>query len=225
MSDKRRNENDSNDEHGDHQVDVRRAGQALRRQREALGLTQRDVERLSGGRLFAQQISRLETGALSKPPMEDLVLLGQLYGLGPSAVARLYGYYAAALADDTRQTSHGIASPAASASIDQAGGPGEAQGERATTDLYALQPEHVPDRRIQRERPPRVAGGQLTVSEALDIERRWREEAAGFPARLQYLEALEAQLPPHQRLKLYHWLDLIITLLSDELRASSAPEE
>lgn len=68
-------------------------GAKLRTLRESRKLTQGDVVRLSHNTLSLAQVSRLETGQLTKPPMKDLVEYGLVVGLTPNEVAALYGYY------------------------------------------------------------------------------------------------------------------------------------
>lgn len=78
---------------------VRAGGRRLLQYREAQKLTQRDVERKTVERygqenaLISQQVSRIEDGKIEKPPMRDLVLLGDLYDLTPNDVAEMYGYW------------------------------------------------------------------------------------------------------------------------------------
>lgn len=69
------------------------AGAKLRATREARGLKQADVVRASHGKLTMAQVSRIETGQLTKPPMKDLVEYGLVVGLSPNEVASVYGYY------------------------------------------------------------------------------------------------------------------------------------
>lgn len=186
-----------NDERGagtDPAASVRQAGQALRQRREELGLTQRDVERLSGGKLYAQQVSRLETGALSKPPMEDLIVLGRIYGLSPSDIAQLYGY-------DQHAAGVSLSMPAPGTMLE--GMPEE--GRLGETREMSMLPTPEQLRQLQE----RQRGMERAIAEE-DLARR-----------ILKVENLAARLPDPLRLKLTYWLDLIIALLSDELRASN----
>lgn len=71
--------------------DVRQGGEWLRRHRERMGMTQRDVDRMSG--ISAQNISSLENGLISKPSMPMLVQIGALYGVTPNDIAEAYGWW------------------------------------------------------------------------------------------------------------------------------------
>lgn len=73
-------------------MNVFRAGQRLRQLREAKQLTQMEMAKLTG--LTGQQISRIEMGAVAKPPQKDLVVIGRVFGLDPNAMAELYGHWA-----------------------------------------------------------------------------------------------------------------------------------
>lgn len=55
--------------------------------------SQADVVKLSNGALTFQQVSRIETGKIDKPPMGDLVAYGRVLGLDPTEVAIIYGYW------------------------------------------------------------------------------------------------------------------------------------
>lgn len=72
------------------------AGIKLRRLREDAHLTQAHVEKLTGerfgreNRVYAQQVSRIESGALNKPPILDLLRYGQLLGLTADDIAEMY---------------------------------------------------------------------------------------------------------------------------------------
>ena len=72
---------------------LQQAGHRLRTLREEQKLTMENVVAQSRGAITQQQISRIETGKIDKPPMQDLVLLGSLVGLNPTEVALLYGYW------------------------------------------------------------------------------------------------------------------------------------
>lgn len=72
---------------------LRRVGLKLARLREIHHMTQRDVQRATGGRILAQQLSRLETGQVERPSLHDTSLLAALYGLTPNDMAELYGYW------------------------------------------------------------------------------------------------------------------------------------
>lgn len=80
-------------------VSTRTAGHKLQALRKARTLTQDDIVRLSHGKLSPAQVSRLENGNLTKPPMKDLVEYGVIVGLSPNEVAALYGYYDAPSAE------------------------------------------------------------------------------------------------------------------------------
>lgn len=80
-------------------VSTRTAGGKLRSLREARGLFQSDIVRMSNGVLSLAQVSRLENGNLTKPPMKDLVEYGTIIGLTPNEVAALYGYFEAPSAE------------------------------------------------------------------------------------------------------------------------------
>jgi hypothetical protein len=54
---------------------------------------------MSNGVLSLAQVSRLENGNLTKPPMKDLVEYGTIIGLTPNEVAALYGYFEAPSAE------------------------------------------------------------------------------------------------------------------------------
>lgn len=72
------------------------AGTRLRRMREKAQLTQAQVEKLtaerfgSENRVYAQQVSRIESGALTKPPILDLLRYGQVLGLAADDIAEMY---------------------------------------------------------------------------------------------------------------------------------------
>lgn len=72
------------------------AGRRLRALREAKQYTQQDIERESGhrhgqeGRVYAQQVSRIEKGTFDKPPIVDLLRLGEVLGLQPDDIAEMY---------------------------------------------------------------------------------------------------------------------------------------
>jgi len=75
------------------------AGRTLRRMREDQRLTQQDIERLTAerfgyeARVYAQQVSRVEKGALDKPPILDLLRYGQILGLTPDDIAEMYSLW------------------------------------------------------------------------------------------------------------------------------------
>lgn len=188
---------------------VKWAGKALRRYREERGLTQRDVERRTGGKIIAQQLSRLEKGAIGKPPMEDLAVLGTVYGFTPTDMAQLYGYVPPA--------------PALEASeLSSARGRVKLEAERLSGEIERSMAEpstgYVPwEGRLRAAQEPRQAAERLPPP-------GWHPSDWQHPQpsdqHLQQLQALSEQLPEHLRAKLYHWLDLITVLLTDELRAS-----
>ena len=72
---------------------VYKAGADLLRLRELSELDQRGVQKKTGNKVSAQQVSKLELGKVKRPSMRDLVLLGAVYGLTPNQVATLYGYW------------------------------------------------------------------------------------------------------------------------------------
>lgn len=75
------------------------AGQRLRQLREDQHITQQMMEKLTAerfgyeARVFAQQVSRIEKGALDKPPIIDLLRIGQVLGLSPDDIAEMYGLW------------------------------------------------------------------------------------------------------------------------------------
>lgn len=76
-----------------------RAGRRLRTLREAKQTTQQDIERLTAerygpeGRVYAQQVSRIEKGAFDKPPIIDLLRYGEVLDLKPDDIAEMYGLW------------------------------------------------------------------------------------------------------------------------------------
>lgn len=76
-----------------------RAGARLRRLREAKQMTQRDLARETAARfgpegiVVSQQISRIEKGQIDKPPMLDLVHIGEILGLTPGEILEFYGLW------------------------------------------------------------------------------------------------------------------------------------
>lgn len=176
-------------------ANVKWAGKELRRYREERGLTQRDVERRTGGKIIAQQLSRLETGAISKPPMEGLAVLGAVYGFTPTDMAQLYGYIppAPALEQPKEEVLEAVAEGLGRGRL--RAGPGTA---RRIAEI-ARRTAEEPQRAAQRLPPP-----------------GWQP----IDQHVQQLQALSEQLPEHLREKLSHWLDLITVLMTDEMRAS-----
>lgn len=75
------------------------AGARLRALREEQQLTQQEVEKRTASRfgdharVYAQQVSRIEKGQLDKPPILDLLRLGQVLGLAPDDIAEMYGLW------------------------------------------------------------------------------------------------------------------------------------
>lgn len=65
----------------------------MKQLRLAHNLVQRDIDRLTDGRINAQQVSRIEKADIEKPAMQDLVELGVLYGVTPNEIAEYYGYW------------------------------------------------------------------------------------------------------------------------------------
>jgi transcriptional regulator with XRE-family HTH domain len=74
-------------------ADVKRAGLQLRRIRDALEYTTRQVQELTNGQLIAQQLTRIEKGQVERPTMRDLCLIANTYRLTPNYIAELYGYW------------------------------------------------------------------------------------------------------------------------------------
>src|SRR5690348_8095628 len=78
---------------------MRSAGIQLKRLRLAKELTQQDIERMAAdqfgyeNRVYAQQVSRIEKGALDKPPILDLLRYGQILGLTPDDIAEMYALW------------------------------------------------------------------------------------------------------------------------------------
>jgi transcriptional regulator with XRE-family HTH domain len=70
---------------------MRELGKVLRLVRESLELKQEEVAAKAG--VSQTQVSRLERGTLKKPPMEDLVKIGQVLGLTPNEIATLAGWW------------------------------------------------------------------------------------------------------------------------------------
>jgi hypothetical protein len=62
-------------------------------------MTQMDVERTTAARygaesrVFAQQVSRIEKGQFDKPPMLDLLRIGEALGLKPDDIAEMFGLW------------------------------------------------------------------------------------------------------------------------------------
>lgn len=73
-------------------ADNRSGGLWLRRRRESMGLTQRELEKKTGGRVSYATISLLETGTTTTPSLLSLVELGKVLGFTPNEAAVLYGY-------------------------------------------------------------------------------------------------------------------------------------
>lgn len=77
------------------------AGMRLRLLRERKQMTQRDVERETAnrygedGRVVSQQVSRLEKGQIEKPPLAELIRVGDILGLSPADILEMYGYQVA----------------------------------------------------------------------------------------------------------------------------------
>lgn len=76
--------------------DVKRGGLWLKKLRESQGLTQRDAERRTGGKISSAYISAIETAVIVKPPMAALVALGEALGVTPNEVAQAYGFWSPA---------------------------------------------------------------------------------------------------------------------------------
>jgi len=78
---------------------IRGGGHRLRQVREARQMTQMDVERATAARygtearVFAQQVSRIEKGQFDKPPILDLLRVGEVLGLKPDDIAEMFGLW------------------------------------------------------------------------------------------------------------------------------------
>lgn len=78
---------------------IRGGGHRLRQVREARQMTQMDVERATAARygaesrVFAQQVSRIEKGQFDKPPILDLLRIGEALGLQPDDIAEMFGLW------------------------------------------------------------------------------------------------------------------------------------
>lgn len=72
------------------------AGEELRRIREEQHITQQEMEKRTAerfghdARVYAQQVSRIEKGQLDKPPILDLLRVGQVLGLSSDDILDLY---------------------------------------------------------------------------------------------------------------------------------------
>lgn len=73
-----------------------RAGEELRRLREEQHITQQEMEKRTAerfgyeSRVYAQQVSRIERGQLDRPPIVDLLRVGQVLGLSTDDIIDLY---------------------------------------------------------------------------------------------------------------------------------------
>lgn len=73
-----------------------RAGEELRRLREEQHITQQEMESRTAqrfgyeARVYAQQVSRIEKAQLDKPPILDLLRVGQVLGLSADDILDLY---------------------------------------------------------------------------------------------------------------------------------------
>ena len=62
-------------------------------------MTQLDIERATAvrygteGRVQAQQVSRIEKGNVDKPPILDLLRIGEVLGLKPDDIAEMFGLW------------------------------------------------------------------------------------------------------------------------------------
>lgn len=74
--------------HRGERMDARKGGAALKKLREGLGVSQKELERLTG--IKQQNIARLETGQVASPTLETAVLLGRVFGLSADQIAELY---------------------------------------------------------------------------------------------------------------------------------------
>lgn len=73
--------------------DVRVGGAWLRRLRESQGLTQRELEQRTGGRVSYANISQLEIGATLRPSAWMLAELGKVLGFDPNTAAERFGWW------------------------------------------------------------------------------------------------------------------------------------
>ena len=75
------------------------AGAKLKQLREEQHLTQQEMEKRTAARfgheqrVVAQQVSRIEQGQLTKPPIVDLLRIGQVLGLSGDDIAELYNLW------------------------------------------------------------------------------------------------------------------------------------
>ena len=75
-------------------IRLRKAGLVLKGMREDVyHLTQRQLEDKISGQVIPQQVSKLERGAVERPSMHDLVVLGEVYDMSPNEMAKLFGYW------------------------------------------------------------------------------------------------------------------------------------
>lgn len=79
--------------------EMRSGGRKLRELREAQQMTQMDIERAtmlrygSENRIYAQQVSRIEKGQVDKPPILDLLRIGEVLGLDSDDIAEMFGLW------------------------------------------------------------------------------------------------------------------------------------
>lgn len=72
------------------------AGRRLRELRDEQHITQQGMEKLTAerfgeeARVMAQQVSRIEKGQIDKPPILDLLRMGQVLGLSSDDIAEMY---------------------------------------------------------------------------------------------------------------------------------------
>lgn len=75
--------------------DAKALGRAIRRHRDAAGLTQQELAARSG--ISDKKISRMEAGFMQDPGFGDVIPVAAALGLSPNAIAEVSGLWAPAL--------------------------------------------------------------------------------------------------------------------------------
>lgn len=74
------------------EADAQAGGAWIRRRRESMGLTQREVDAKTGGAVSFPNISLMEKGLTTRPSLYSLTALGLVLGFTPNEAAVAYGY-------------------------------------------------------------------------------------------------------------------------------------
>jgi transcriptional regulator with XRE-family HTH domain len=73
--------------------DPRNGGKKLKIARLMAEMTQEEVAKATGGKMFKQQVSRIESGSREKPAAADLGLLCEVYNITPNEVFEWFDYW------------------------------------------------------------------------------------------------------------------------------------